>query len=251
MSSLSSPWFKSHGSTERGAVRLFCFHCAGGSAAAFRDWPRQLSRQIELVTVQLPGREWRFGETPFRRMEPLIGELAEQIAPRLGERYVFFGHSMGALISFELLREIQHRQLPPPVLYFPAGLRAPQIPDHDPPIHHLPDHEFLSNLLEHHDDRLTVMTDNDGLRSILLPCMRADVELCETYRYKQGQPLSCPIFALGGMADPEVTEDDLRSWKEQTTATFRYFLYPGGHFFIDTAAARVLQLVSRTLEVIP
>ena len=251
MASISSPWFKQHGKPPQGAVRLFCFHYAGGAVSTFRDWPRHLPRHIDLVGVQLPGREARFGEAPFRRMEPLIDELADQITPQLSERYAIFGHSMGALVSFELLREIRRRQLHPPVLYFPSGRRAPQIFDDDPPIHHLPDHEFLSELLEHHDQRLDLMMSNAALRTTLLPVMRADVELCETYHYKHAPPLNCPIFAFGGMDDPDVSEQHLKSWKEQTTATFRHFLFPGDHFFIDTATASILQFMCRILEGVP
>jgi medium-chain acyl-[acyl-carrier-protein] hydrolase len=251
MASISSPWFKLHDKPRQNAVRLFCFHYAGGAASVFRDWPHLLSRYIDLIAVQLPGREWRFGEAPFRRMEPLISELADQITPQLCERYAFFGHSMGALVSFELLREIQRRKLHPPVLYFPAGRRAPQIPDDDPPIHHLPDHEFLSELLEHHDDRRALLMSNTALRTTLLPVMRADVELCETYHYRHSPPLNCTIFAFGGMHDSDVSEQDIKSWKEQTTATFRHFLFPGDHFFIETATANILQFMCRTLEGAP
>jgi medium-chain acyl-[acyl-carrier-protein] hydrolase len=155
---------------------------------------------------------------------------------------------MGAMVSFELMRELRRRGLRLPSVYFPAGRRAPQIADEDPPIHGLPDDAFVATLLREYRATLPAVMENAELRDLMLPMLRADFELCETYRHEPEPPFDCPIVALGGADDPDPTEAQLVSWKEMTTGTFRHFIFAGDHFFIDSSRAQVIQLVRNIMQ---
>lgn len=241
-------WFQPYRHSQTSTARLFCFHFAGGGASVFRGWAEALPQEIDVLAAQLPGRESRFSETRYTRMGPLITELADQIEPFLHPKSVFFGHSMGAMVAFELIRELRRRGHCSPLVFFPAGRRAPQIADEDPPMHNLPEEELVTKLLNEYRDTLPAVMQNPELRELMLPMLRADFELCETYRYEQALPLDCPIIALGGADDPDPTEAQLLRWKEMTTGSFRHFQFPGDHFFIDKHKDQVLRLIRNILQ---
>ena len=134
-------WIKRSGHYPQTCFRLFCFPYAGGGASIFRTWPERLPPDIEVCAIQLPGREDRFGEPTFENLSSVIDVLADVLCPYTDFPFAFFGHSLGALISFELTRRLRRQKTPCPMQLFVSGHRAPQIPDPDPPIHQLPDVE--------------------------------------------------------------------------------------------------------------
>ncbi|HKV41924.1 MAG TPA: alpha/beta fold hydrolase, partial [Blastocatellia bacterium] len=142
----ASGWFVRKSPNASPRLRLFCFPYAGGGAAAYRTWPRSLPADIEVIPVELPGRGSRLAEPAFKRVPALIDGLTEAILPVLGTDFAFFGHSMGAVIAFELAREIRRRRGIQPRHLFASGRRAPQIPDDDPRIFDLPYDEFVAEL---------------------------------------------------------------------------------------------------------
>jgi medium-chain acyl-[acyl-carrier-protein] hydrolase len=228
-------------------LRLFCFPYAGGGASIFRTWSELLPSEIELCAVQLPGREKRLQERPYAQMSDLIPSLAVALQPYLVMPYALFGHSMGAFISFELARYLRHtaHHLEPAYL-FVSGCRAPQLPDPDPPSYHLPQAEFIDELRRLEGTPETVLQ-NEELLHLLLPLLRADFSLCETYCYTDDEPLSCPISAFGGLQDHEAPRHMLAAWAKQTTDAFKLRFFAGNHFFLHKEQFSLLQAISHDL----
>ena len=230
-----------------GRVRLFCFPHAGGSAAIYCFWSRQFPEDIEVCPVNLPGRGARLEESPCSRLLELAGAVTRELTPFLDVPFALFGHSMGALLSFEIARELERREVPAPLCLFASGYRAPQIPP-GPPIHHLPKDELLAAVERRYGAMPDAVIQSRELMEFVLPVLRADMEMCETYAYENGQPLSCPIQALGGTDDSWVGRSHLLPWREQTRAAFTLRMFPGDHFFVQTAEHWVRQTLSADLQ---
>lgn len=230
----------------RACLRLFCFPYAGGSAALFRTWAEALPPDIEVCPVQLPGRESRLLEPPFTRLELLVQTLVPVLCPYLSMPFAFFGHSMGALISFELAHQLRRQYGLGPVYLFVSGHRAPQILDPDLPIHQLPESEFVEELRRLNGTPKLVLQ-NAELMQLVLPVLRADFALCETYVYSTEAPLDCPISAFGGLQDSGVSRDQISAWRDQTNSSFTLSMFPGNHFFLHSAQALILSAVSRDI----
>lgn len=211
-------------------LRLFCFPYAGASALIYRAWPATLPSEVEVCPIQLPGRGARSTEPPFTQLSPLVEALAQALAPLLNIPFAFFGHSLGALISFELARRLRGNYGINPVHLFVSAARAPQIPSRGSPIHCLPDGEFLAEL-RRLDGTPADLLENKEFMEIMLPLLRADFSVFETYKYLNGSALDCPISVFGGLHDRRVSSVDLDAWHDQTNASFSLQMFPGGHFF--------------------
>jgi medium-chain acyl-[acyl-carrier-protein] hydrolase len=228
-------------------VRLFCFPYAGGGASALRLFAEYLSTDIEMWPVQLPGRENRFGEKAFSRLDELVSALVQALLPYLDSPYAFWGHSMGALISFELTCALRRKGLTPgPIRLAVSGHRAPHLPDPRPPIHGTSNEEFLDGLRRLNGTPEEVLQHKD-LLPVLLPMLRADFELCETYEYRAEMPLDCPISAFGGLKDPDVTRESILAWGEQTRSTFQARFFRGDHFFLHDEREALMSILSQEL----
>ena len=227
-------------------VRLFCFPYAGGSAAIYRTWGEVLPPDIEVQAVQLPGREWRLKEEPYTRVLPLVEELAVVLKNLFETPFAFFGHSLGAILSFELARELRRRGLPAPEYVFLSGHHAPQLPRLERDIHDAPDEHFYQGLrrLEGTPEELL---ENEELMELLLPAMRADFAMAETYELAPEPPLDCPLSVFGGLGDPHTDRPKLEPWAEHTTGDFKLRMVPGGHFFVNEARDLILRAVFQDL----
>jgi medium-chain acyl-[acyl-carrier-protein] hydrolase len=227
-------------------IRLFCFPYAGGGASVFHSWSRELPAAIEAHPVRLPGREARWIDPPFTRLSALVEHLANELEPHLGAPYAFFGHSMGALIAFELARELRRRTGAVPSHLLVSGARAPQRPDPFRSAHQLPDLELVQKLrwLEGTPDEVLA---NDELMQLVLPAVRADFAMCDAHVHVPGPPLDCPISAYGGARDRRIGFSDLAAWRFQTREAFTLQLFPGNHFFLHTARTALLTAVARDL----
>lgn len=240
------PWVKCPAPKPQAPLRLFCFPYAGGGATAYRLWPDLLPPHVEACLVQLPGRENRLMDSPFSQLTTLVQTLGNVLQPYLNRPFAFFGHSMGALIGFELTRWLQRQNASGPVRLFVAGHCAPQIPRSDPPIRHLPDSEFKEEL-QRFGGTPDAVLQHPELMDLLLPLLRADFSVVETYVYSPQEPLDCSISAFGGLHDTDVSRDDLERWREQTRGSFTIRMFPGNHFFLHSAQHLLVRALSQDL----
>ncbi|MBV9279181.1 MAG: thioesterase [Chloroflexi bacterium] len=243
----TDPWIARTTPRPRATSRLFCFTYAGGTAAAYRTWAAGLPASIEVCPVELPGRGTRLGELPYTRLPDLVRAAAPAILPYLDRPFAFFGHSMGALVAFELARHLRRAGGLSPTCLLVSAHRAPQVPDLEPPTYILPDRTLIDKLRALEGTPKEVLDQPELLR-LLLPRLRADFEVCDTYEYRPDAPLSCPIAAFGGRQDKIVPSTDLADWRAQTTGDFRMHLLPGGHFYLHTSQPLLLHLVTQELE---
>lgn len=234
------PWFQYVKTSKRARIRLFCLHYAGGGASIYRQWGALFPPEIELFPIQLPGRENRWQEAPYTDLMDLIRPLVEGLHPYLDKPYALFGYSMGALVSFELVRHLRRRGLPMPFHLFVAAHRAPQLPYSQEKIHALSHEQFLTRL----DQLGTVpgeILSNEEAMAIYVPLLRADFALCEGYTYQEEQPLPCSLSAYGGLSDERASRQELSAWSTQSNGTFVLNMFPGDHFFLQSHQNQLLQ----------
>jgi medium-chain acyl-[acyl-carrier-protein] hydrolase len=227
-------------------MRMFCFPYAGGGASVYRGWGASLPADLEVCPVQLPGRENRLRDQPFHQIGDMVPALADALRPYMNVPFVFFGHSMGGVISFELARELRRRGQPQPLHLFASGRRAPQFQAREEAIYGLPDPEFLAKLRELNGTPEEVLQHEELMR-LLLPILRADFTVNDTYVYTPEEPFDFGISAFGGLGDEDITRDDMAGWQEHTRGRFRLRMLPGGHFFVNEAKDVVLESVARDL----
>jgi medium-chain acyl-[acyl-carrier-protein] hydrolase len=225
-------------------LRLFCFPYAGGAAWNFRTWHCDLPANVEVCPLELPGRGTRILSSPFTRMEPLVEAIAIALQPYLDKPFAFFGHSMGGLVSFEVSRFLRREWGILPLQLFVSGRRAPQVPNSHSLIHDLPETEFLEKLRALNGTPAEVL-EHKELMELMIPILRADFAVLETYLYTQEPPLACPIAVFGGLQDRDVSAIDLEAWREQTSDSFQLKLFPGDHFFLNSARSLLLQSLAQ------
>jgi medium-chain acyl-[acyl-carrier-protein] hydrolase len=243
-----SDWIDRTFAIDNPSIRLFCFPYAGGSSQTYYTWADKFSDTIELCPIQLPGRGSRFQSPPYRQVDRLIEALAENILPALDRPCAFFGHSMGGIIAYELAHYLGERNEFLPAHLFVSGCRAPTNSANNEKnrIFDLPESEFVEELRKLNGIPQKVLN-NRALMDILTPLLRADIELVETHKSNSNSPLQCPITAFGGLSDPNLDRDDIKTWDECTSAYFSYHILPGDHFFIKNSEPILLQIVLQHL----
>jgi len=247
MSKQKSKWVINPAPKLNATARLFCFPYGGGSAHVFNSWSSRLPSWIDVCSVQAPGRGDRLSEPPFTNLNDLVNVAAGAVKPFLDLPFAFFGHSIGALISFELSRCLRRRFGVQPFLLLVSGSRAPQICYQGTPFFDLPETQFLAEVERLNGIPKEVLQHSE-LMQIMTPLLRADFSLDQTYLYKNDQRLSCPIIAFGGLDDVIVNRASLEAWNQQTTASFSAKLFPGDHFFINTATPSLLESISSSIS---
>jgi medium-chain acyl-[acyl-carrier-protein] hydrolase len=230
-------------------LRLFLFPYAGGTTLIFRKWHEALPTNVETCSIELPGRGSRLHEPAFATMPPLVEAIAQAISPYLDKPFAFFGHSMGAVISYELSRYLRRWQQVIPAQLFISGRRAPQIPDEELPTYNLPEPEFIEELRRLNGTPKAIL-EHPELLHLIMPQLRADFAVCQTYIYTPEAPLDCPISVFGGLEDHQVTRPTLEAWREQTTASFSLRMFPGDHFFLQTAVRTLLRILAEELSAV-
>lgn len=246
---LDNPWITRPSPQPDAPVRLVCLSYAGGGASAFRAWPARLPG-VDVLPVQLPGRETRMLEPSFDRMPLLVDALADAVAPELDRPYAVFGHSMGARIGFELVRELRRRDERPPVALFASACKAPHLPRAPmPKFDQMPENVFVARLRNMNGTPPEVFDDPE-LLELVLPAIRADFAVVDHYEYVDEAALACPIRAYGGTMDTEAREDELLGWQAHTTTSYALQMLHGGHFTIVTHECEMTESVGAALQAI-
>ncbi|MGB9177756.1 MAG: thioesterase II family protein [Pyrinomonadaceae bacterium] len=243
----ASHWLAHHNPNPAAQLRLFCFPYAGGGAILFQHWSKSLPHTVEVCPVQLPGRGNRWHEPPFTSLLPLVREVALGLLPYLDKPFVFFGHSMGALISFELARLLRREGKPMPEHLFVSSNNAPQIGSTLPPIYDLPEPELMEELRRLNGTPKAAF-EHPELMKLVLPLVSADFSVCQTHVYTDEPPLDCPISVFGGTLDPDVSREHLVQWQHQTTSAFSLQMFEGDHFYLHTARQQFLNTLSQELQ---
>lgn len=245
-SSTEGHWFSPAALARPARLRMFCFPHAGGGMATFHGWQEALGDRVAVCPARFPGRESRASEAPLRRMEELVAALAAALTRRLDTPFVFFGHSMGAAVAFELARFLRRNGQPQPAALFVSAARAPQFRRDWKPAPE-PDDEQLIKELRGLEGVPREVLENKELMRLVLPALRADSSLYRQYVYTEEPPLSCHIRAYGGLDDLNVNREHLAAWAEQTTASFGLHQFPGGHFFLQSAEEQFLRALAGDL----
>lgn len=224
-------WFNEHHRLPGATHSLYCFPFAAGSATYYSPWAEHFTATIELVPVQLPGRGPRLTEELATRLD----EIADTVTPLIeaaSTRPLLFGHSMGAILAFEVARRLQVRGVGADHL-FVSGRPAPPIARPTSVVSALPRPRLIQVLRDYGAAEDEVL-EHEELLDLLEPMIRADFALIEGYGYQPGPLLSCPITAWHGDSDPEVGTEVVGRWGEQTSSRFTLFTRPGGHFFLTS-----------------
>ncbi len=235
-------WFVNAFRGRNASASLYCFPYAGGSASYYAGWARHYRGQVELVPVQLPGRDARMAEPP----PTAVGAVADEVAALIATaptRPLLFGHSMGAIIAFEVARRLQALGRPAAHL-FVSGRPAPTITRPRSPVSSLPRAEFLRVLLDYGAVAAEILRHHE-LLDLLLPTMRADFAMIESYTCLDGPRLTCPVLGWCGADDPDVAPAAMAGWADQTSAEFELRSRPGGHFFLSDCVAEFAEAVHR------
>jgi medium-chain acyl-[acyl-carrier-protein] hydrolase len=213
--------------------------------AAFRAWPDYLPHNVEVHVLEMPGREAKLRLPSFVRIEPLVRASRDAIKEYMDRPFAFFGHSMGALVSFEFARLLRRENAGAPRALFVSGRVPPQLPS-DPPTYNLPEDEFIEELRRIGGTPEDVLG-HPELLPLVLPTIRSDFELCQTYEYVHEPPFNFPITAFGGLNDQFVPREEIDQWRDQTTGPFQLRMFPGDHFFLHSSQPLLLQTLSRDL----
>jgi medium-chain acyl-[acyl-carrier-protein] hydrolase len=247
------PWIDTSEIDAQTKLQLFCLPYAGGGSLAFRGWQSHFApHNIALCPIQLPGRENRLDHPSYRSLTKLIPDLAHVLRSTLRQNpipYVFFGYSMGSLIAFELIRYIALQDFSPISALIVAAANPPHWQRESPDLHLLSDLELIKELQKFNGTPSAVLQ-NPELMALLLPLLRSDFQLLETYCYQPAEPLSLPILALGGELDDTVAVTALHQWQKHTTQ-FTSATFPGHHFFIHTHQAALLNAILQFLKRLP
>ncbi|GGY84610.1 thioesterase II family protein [Streptomyces omiyaensis] len=222
-------------------TKLVCFPHAGGSASSYLPLARGLSGRLDVLAVQYPGRQDRRQERPFTDIHALADAVAEELRPLTGEPYALFGHSMGALLAYETLRRLAGGGAPAPRRLFVSGRGAPgpRANVHDALT---TDAQVLTAVRALGGTGAGVLDDPE-LREMVMPALRADYRALGAYRWPGAVPLSVPVTALVGDADPVVSVDAVAGWSDRTDGPFDLRVFPGGHFYLDAHTPEIADLV--------
>ena len=240
-------WFFCKKPKPQASMRLFCFPFGGGGASVFHDWPDAMGNEIEIRALQLPGRETRFREPREKDVNNVIKNIVQALEAYQDKPFAIFGYSLGSLLAFEVCRELRKQNMKMPMHLFIAALSAPQLPTPHPPISSLADREFIQKV-EYYYQPQGEAWNNLELREFLLPVLKDDIALYESYVYREEAPLTCPIDVYAGDKDRATPVESTQYWSEQTNSELKQHVFQGGHFFIDNAVDEIKNLVSNSLN---
>jgi medium-chain acyl-[acyl-carrier-protein] hydrolase len=244
----ANPWIYGPKPKQNARLRLFCFPCAGGLPTAFNPWSNNLPPDVEICSIQLPGRGKRLNEPAFTRLTPLVQTLTPFLQDYLDRPFIFLGHSMGAVLAFEIVRELRRQACPTPLHLFVCACPAPQKPIVKPSISKLPDAAFIAELCHRYNAIPESIREDRELLQLFAIALRADFKLIEAYHYTNEDPLDCPISVFGGCDDIAVAREDLALWRTQTSQELTLQMFEGDHFFLFDTRSHFCQTLSQQLN---
>lgn len=233
-----SSWFVRPQISVNSKIRLFCFPYAGSGAHLFSGWLRFMPPEIEICAAQMPGRGIRLDEPPFTDVDDVVPVIAQEIIKLADKPFALFGHSLGAVIAFETVRYLQKNTDLSPIHLFVSGRIAPQTPKVRETTYHLSDADFIE-CLKKMGGTPAQLFENKELMEWLLPALRADFQMVETYRFEPDEILQCPITAFGGLSDHLVSRENLCAWGALTKERFTAHFLAGDHFFVNTEGQKI------------
>jgi surfactin synthase thioesterase subunit len=223
-------WCRRYRPSRNATARLVCLPHAGGSAPYFLPVAAALSPGVDVVAVQYPGRQDRRAERPLADMDRLAGQIAAVLLAQPGLPTTVFGHSLGAIVGFEVVRRLeaagQH-----PVRLFASGRRGPAT-YRDDAVHLRDDAGILAEVRRLNGTASSVLSDDELMRAVL-PALRADYTIAETYRCSPADTVNCPVTVLTGDSDPKTSLEEAGSWSQHTAGQFDLRVFSGGHFFLS------------------
>ncbi|MEU0674546.1 alpha/beta fold hydrolase [Streptomyces sp. NPDC006172] len=242
-------WFRVYVPRPSARLRLFCFPHAGGAASTFRELARLAPPDVELVAVQYPGRQDRFGEPLADTLDALVRDVTAALLPRLDRPAAFLGHSMGGTVAFEVARRLRATHPGAPAHLFVSARKAPHI-DMGRALAFRDDADAMAYVQALGGAGAALLADPE-LRELTLPVLRGDFRLVETYRFRPSAPLTCPITVVTGDTDPSCGPDDAARWARHTVAAHTVRTLPGGHFYLETAGPQLMSLIAEALCAAP
>ncbi len=244
MADRGTVWVTSFADVPDPVCELVCFPHAGGGSSVFQTWQRHTD-VLRVSAVRLPGRESRLREPAIADLDALVDALAAALSGLTGRPYAFYGHSMGALVAYELTRRLRAEGLPLPRGLFVAGMDAPQRLDLDR-AHDLPRDELVAWLVGVNGLDAEVL-EYPALIDLMLPTIRADLAVVENYEHRRQPPLPVPIHVLRGRGDVQVSVEGSGGWAELTSAGCAVTDLDGDHFFVQHNERRIVSLIESDL----
>jgi medium-chain acyl-[acyl-carrier-protein] hydrolase len=246
-----TPWLTVRNRRPEARIRLFCFPFAGGGASIYRDWLNEMPPYIEIAPVQLPGRENRFAEELARDFEDLIQRITAAVRPFTAEMpFALFGHSLGALLAFETARRLARFDAPSPSHVIVSAHSAPHFRPKRQSAAHLTDDQVRDWLRQQNGTSEDIL-ENSELMDLLLPVLRADLQVEESYQPTSDAVVSCPLTAIASHQDGDAPPDQVSAWERHTRNRFTFRIVDGNHFFaFNESRAAVLAAIvdALTLE---
>ncbi|WP_256366831.1 thioesterase II family protein [Acidobacterium sp. S8] len=246
-----TPWIVRPSIRPSARIRLFCFPRAGGGVSSFRRWAEDCHPEIEIALIQPPGRENRLREEPLQSMKNMAESIADSMIEFLDKDYALFGHSLGGKVAFETARELRRRDLPGPLHIFAAASPGPAVPWAHSPVRTLGNRDLLQEIQQRYGGVPPEILEHEELCAILVPALRADMSVVETYQYAEEPPFASPITCLCGIYDSMTPESEASEWGRQTSAEFRLHMLPGDHFFPVQLRTSILDLIAADLNLQP
>ncbi len=248
MNNNTSSWFTTYNLPVKNKKKVFAFPYSGAGASAYHQWANYFNqRGIDFIGVRLPARENRLGEKPLSHLPVLIDALVSEIIPLLNKPFVFFGHSLGSLIAFELCRALRKKGVALPTHLFVSAFHPPSLPNPNKALHQLAQNDFIDGIRAYGNTPEKVLS-NTLLMDLFLPMLRADFALHETYHYKKESPLACPITVFKGREDSFAKAKYMSDWQQQTQSHYEEVEYDGGHFFIDEYKESISQQLVKSFN---
>lgn len=230
---MTEVWLQCAAPRARPGWRLVCAPAAGGGASEFARWHQDFPEDVEVLAVQLPGRENRILDAEVTRVDAIVEAIGAELAGASGDvELALFGHCLGAIVMFELAHWLRVHARRPPALLVVSAHPAPArvVPPEEVPVHRRSDADVLEIVGAEAGLAPEVLADEE-LVELILPVLRADAETYETYAYRSRPPLDADVLAVGGR-DDEVSEEDLHGWAGETRSACTTRLFPGGHFYL-------------------